>query len=210
MNVPFSPLRTGYQRWCAHMDSIGGYLPVASTDKQRQAARDRFASMTSGEVEQDIRARMAVIRKDRRENRRVTEGAEQAMRKMLTEELGLLRVRYSTVVTLHRVLSRLEDSPNAPISQYDDTLGDEKTIRGLQHVLADAGYLTQAPLFYGNGKATLQAFRGTGKPRHHVRLIPSENYWDGEDEFNSYSQPSGLSSGSTDAYPSINEADVPY
>jgi hypothetical protein len=177
---------------------------------QQQAARGRFAAMTSDEVEQDIRTRMVAIRKDRREGRGVTAGTERAMRKMLTEELGLLRVRYATVVTLHRVLSRLEDSPNAPISKYDDSLGDEKTIRGLQHALATAGYLTQAPLFYGNGKATLQAFRGTGKPRSRVKLIRSEKYRDGEAEFNSYSKPSGVTSGRTDAYSFITESDVPY
>lgn len=194
------------------MDAIGYHPTVTVTDAQ-QAARDRYTAMTPDEVEQDIRSRMVAIRKDRRATRRVTAGTERAMRKMLTEELGILRVRYSTVVTLHRVLSRLDDSPNAPISKYDETLGDEKTIRGLQLALSKAGYLTQAPLFYGNGKATLQAFRGTGKPRRRVHLIPSNNYWDGEREFNEYDQPSvrpGSPKCPADAYSLITEVDVPY
>lgn len=206
MTVPFSPLRTGYQRFISHMDAIG-CRTLSLTDSQ-QAARDRFAGMTESEVEQGIRDRTAAIRRDRKATRRVTPGAEQAMRKMLTEELGVLRVRYSSVVTLHRVLCRLDAMPNAPISQYDETLGNEKTIRGLQHVLAEAGYLTQEPMFYGNGKATLQAFRGTGKPRHRLRLIPSENYWDGEEEFHSYGLPGP---GVAERCPVVvAEADAPY
>lgn len=203
--VPFSPIRSPYLRWLAFTDHTG--FALARVTEAQQAARDAFARLTDDEVEQDIRRRAAVLRRERKESRRVSAGTERAMRKMLTEELGMRRIRPATVVTLHRILCRLDDCPHARISQYDETLGDEKTIRGLQHVLADAGYLTQEPMYYGNGKATLQAFKGTGRPRRFVRLISSENYWDGEAEFNDYAQPSRM----TDHTPAdIDEADVPY
>jgi hypothetical protein len=183
------------------------YVAPVPEDIHAEALKARrwFDLLTDAEIEQDIRSRAAAIRRDLKLARRVTPGAEQAMRKMLTEELGIKRVRYPTVVTLHCILSRLESLPNAPISQYDASLGDEKTIRGLQHVLANAGYLTQASTFYGNGKATMQAFKGSGKPRGRVKLIPSETYWDGFDEYLSY--------GNTAESPwpsNITDADVPY
>lgn len=212
-SVPFSPLRLPYQRWAAHMDFLDESdttrVPKVTPTQAQQVAREKFGAMTADEVEQDIRTRAAIIRKDRKGSRVVTPGAAQAMRKMLTEELGMRRIRYATVVTLHRILARLESVPDALISQYDETLGDEKTIRTLQQTLARAGYLTQAPKFYGNGKATLQAFKGTGKPRHRPKLIPSENYWDGLGEFNGYSQLASM--GADSLWQShITEADVPY
>lgn len=180
------------------------FVPTVS----QQAARDRFNAMTDEEVELDIRARASIIRKERKETRRISLGAEQAMRKMLKEELGATRIRYATSVTLHRIMSRLESNPVAPISQYDDTLGDENTIRSLQHALADAGYLTQAPTFYGNGKATMQAFKGTGKPRYRTKLIPSENYWDGLEEFDAYTRCHSVQMVPSPAW--VPESEVPY
>jgi hypothetical protein len=190
------------------MDFLG-VTPTQPTGGQG-AANDKFNAMSHAEQLRDIKARSAVIRKFRKESRVVTPEVELAMRKMLTEELGLMRVRYSTVVTLHRIMSRLEVSPNALISRFDETLGDDKTIRGLQHVLAVAEYLTQAPQFYGNGKATLQAFKGTGKPRRCINLIPSETYWNGLKEFLDYDMPSSMSTSVT-AFPTgITEADMSH
>lgn len=180
---------------------------VTPTEAQ-QAARDRFAAMSEDEVSQDINRRAAVIRAERTAGRVVTAGTERAMRKMLTGELGVTRIRYPTLVTLHRILSRLETNPAAVISRYDDTLGDERTIRNLQQALASAGYLTQAPLFYGNGKATLQAFKGTGKPRQQTRLIPSVGYWDGLEEFSTYDRPASVQMHSSPAQ--VDASEVPY
>ena len=188
-------------------DPRHSFAPVpGGISSEALKARQRFDLLTDAEIEQDLRDRSAVIRRDRRLSRRLTPGAEQAMRKMLKEELGgRRRVRYPTLVTLHCILARLEAVPDAPISQYDASLGDEKTIRGLQHVLVNAGYLTQAPTFYGNGKVTMQAFKGTGRPRLRVRLIPSENYWDGLEEYLSYGNTEASSRQSN-----ITQADVPY